>query len=52
MKPTYQIMDRHTSQPVGKPYGSRTRANRRVDVLDNAYGAYRYYVLTVYPAAA
>ena len=38
----YTIIDRHTGKQVGKPYKSKARARTRVDVLDNAYGAYRY----------
>lgn len=44
----YVIIDRHTMQQVGKPYTDRKRARARVDKLDNAYGAYRYSVRTVY----
>lgn len=40
----YVIIDRQTGLQVGQPYKSRSRASRRVDKLDNAYGAYRYYV--------
>lgn len=40
----YVIIDRHTGLQVGKTYQSRARASRRVDALDNAYGAYRYVV--------
>lgn len=40
----YSVIDRHTGLPVGKPYLTRKGACRRVDVLDNRYGAYRYYV--------
>ncbi|KVU10686.1 hypothetical protein WK62_05325 [Burkholderia ubonensis] len=39
----YEVIDRHTGQRVGKPYATRIAASRRVDKLDNAYGAYRYY---------
>ena len=45
---TYMVIDRHTGQQVGGTYKSRVRASRRVDQLDNAYGAYRYAVRTVY----
>ena len=41
----YAIIDRQTGLQVGKPYKDRIRASRRADKLDNAYGAYRYYVL-------
>lgn len=40
----FEIIDKQTGSRVGQPYGTRARANRRVDQLDNAYGAYRYYV--------
>lgn len=40
----YIIIDRQTGLQVGKAYQSRVAASRRVDVLDNAYGAYRYAV--------
>lgn len=40
----YEVIDRHTGQRVGKPYATRVAASRRVDKLDNAYGAYRYAV--------
>lgn len=40
----YQVIDRHTGLPVGKPCKTRVAASRKVDRLDNAYGAYRYYV--------
>jgi hypothetical protein len=45
---SYIIIDRQTGQQVGGTYKSRVRASRRVDQLDNAYGAYRYAVRTVY----
>lgn len=38
------IIDRQTGAQVGKPYTNRVRASRRVDRLDNEYGAYRYSV--------
>jgi hypothetical protein len=40
----YKIIDRQTGLQVGKDYTSRSRAANRVDALDNAYGACRYYV--------
>ena len=40
----FLIMDRKTGAQVGKPYTSRSRANNRVNRLDNEYGAYRYFV--------
>lgn len=43
----YQVYDRHTGYPVGRPLNTRAAANRKVDRLDNAYGAYRYYVQIV-----
>lgn len=44
----YVIIDRHTMQQVGKRYSNRSRARARVNKLDNAYGAYRYSVRTLY----
>ena len=44
----YVVIDRHTQQQVGGRYQSRSRARARVDKLDNAYGAYRYSVRTLY----
>lgn len=44
---SYVVIDRQTGQQVGKQYNSRVRASRRVDALDNAYGAYRYYVRSI-----
>lgn len=43
----YAIIDRQTGLQVGKPYKSKSRANARVDKLDNEYGAYRYYVRAI-----
>jgi hypothetical protein len=40
----FVIWDTKEKKTVGKPYGERSRANRRVDKLDNDYGAYRYQV--------
>ena len=42
----YQVIDRQTQAVVGT-YKTRVAASRRVDKLDNAYGAYRYYVKSV-----
>lgn len=42
-----EIIDRQTGYRVGKPYNDRIRARRRVDRLDNEYGAYRYYVRAI-----
>ena len=39
----YNIIDRHTGMIIGKPVKSLRAALRKVDRLDNAYGAYRYY---------
>ena len=39
----YIVIDRHTGQQVGKPLQSLKAASRKVDRLDNVYGAYRYY---------
>ena len=44
----YIIIDRITGQQVGGTYQSLRRASRRVDRLDNEYGAYRYSVRPVY----
>lgn len=41
---TYQVYDRHTDLNVGTPLATRAAASRKVDRLDNAYGAYRYGV--------
>jgi hypothetical protein len=38
------IIDKQTGQQVGRSYSTRVSASRRVDRLDNEYGAYRYYV--------
>lgn len=46
----YQVRDTQTGANVGKPYTNRNAARRRVDTLDNAYGAYRYTVVTVEPS--
>ena len=40
----YQIIDHQTGATIGKPYKNRTTARNKADKLDNAYGAYRYYV--------
>jgi len=45
----YKIIDTKTGLQIGKDYSSRSRANRRVDKLDNEYGGYRYSVRAVYP---
>ncbi len=37
----YQVFDRHTGKVV-RSYLTRLLANRAVDRLDKAYGAYRY----------
>ena len=42
---TFQIIDKHTGEQVGKNYqgkNAHNRARNRVDKLDNEYGAYRY----------
>lgn len=39
----YQVIDRQTGTVKGT-YTSHIRATRRADMLDNEYGAYRYYV--------
>lgn len=38
----FEVIDRQTGLKVGGPYKNRATANRAVDRLDNAYGAYRY----------
>ena len=43
----YQIFDRKYNKPVGKPYSSKERCRTRRDKLDNAYGAYHYYIKEV-----
>lgn len=43
----YQVWDCHANKQVGENYTNLHRASRRVDVLDNAYGAYRYTVRPV-----
>ena len=43
----YRIKDRQTGNMVGGLYVTQRRARRRVDRLDNAYGAYRYSVVEV-----
>lgn len=40
----YEIVDNHTKARVGTFYNNRARAQRRADRLDQAYGAYRYFV--------
>ena len=40
----YEIYNRRTQQVIGKPYSCVKRARRRVDTLDNAYGAYAHTV--------
>ena len=49
MKTVYKVIDRQTGKQVGKDYTTSSRARLRVDNLDNAYGAYRYYVQVIYP---
>lgn len=41
-KEQWVVIDKQTKKPVGRPVSSRTAANRKVDRLDNEYGAYRY----------
>lgn len=41
----WQVWDNKDKRPVGKPYNDKKRARRRVDKLDNDYGAYRYTVI-------
>lgn len=40
----YIVIDRHTGLQVGCAHKTRVSASRKVDRLDNAYGAYRYSV--------
>ena len=42
----YQVIDRQT-QVVVSTHKTRVQASRKVDRLDNAYGAYRYFVKSV-----
>lgn len=43
----YQVIDKQT-QKVISTHKTRVQASRKVDRLDNAYGAYRYFVKTIY----
>ena len=43
----YIIIFRPTGQQIGKPYSCLSRARRRADKLDNAYGAYVHTVRKV-----
>lgn len=45
---TYQIIDARTGLTIGRPYKSRSRAYRRADKLDLAYGGYRYTVRIIW----
>ena len=42
-KQLFQVYDRHTDKPVGKPLATMSAAIARVDRLDNKYGGYRYF---------
>lgn len=42
-KSVYAVIDRHTNTVVSK-HSTRIAASRKVDRLDNAYGAYRHTV--------
>ena len=44
--PIWQVIDNQTGLPMGKPM-ARKAASRKVDSLDNEYGAYRYSVREV-----
>ena len=44
----YIIIDKQTGKQVGKPYKNGAQASRRVDKLDNQYGAYRYIRKAIY----
>lgn len=43
----FDIIDKHTGAVVGSAK-TRARANQSRDKRDNAYGAYRYSVKTIY----
>lgn len=43
----YEVVDKQTGK-VLSVHDNRVRASRKVDRLDNAYGAYRYFVRTIY----
>jgi hypothetical protein len=43
----YQIIDTKTGRAVGRTYKDRIKARRKADMLDNEYGAHRYYVRPV-----
>lgn len=43
----FAVVDRQSGQQVGQPCKSRVAASRKVDRLDTAYGAYRYYVMPI-----
>jgi hypothetical protein len=43
----YQIIDKKTQKPVGKPYRDVNRARSRRDKLDCVYGGYQYRVVRV-----
>lgn len=43
----FAIIDKQTGKQVGKNYKCRIRARRRIDILDNDYGGYRYYLKTL-----
>lgn len=42
----WEVIDRHTGARVGKAL-SKAGARRKVDKLDNIYGAYRYHAQRV-----
>ncbi len=44
--PIWQVIDNHTGAAISKPMARRA-ASRKVERLDNAYGAYRYSVKQV-----
>lgn len=45
---TYTIYDTRNKVQVGGVYTNSKRASRRVDKLDQEYGAYRYVVRTIF----
>lgn len=42
----YQVIDKFTKEVIGT-YVTRQRARRKADLLDNVYGAIRYFVMEV-----
>jgi len=46
-KMKYQVINRKTKQAIGKPYSSINRVMNRIDKLDNEYGGYVYWYVTI-----